>query len=261
MPRNLRVVHDTPGADTRFPKRGPPLLAVPIVSLFALASLVGCEGQPEVTDPSRLESASPEEHGPSSPGFRWSEVAIATGGPDGAECATQEFPSPECCQAFPGLPGCSWGACGDERDDIIREYVFYSVSLSPSCSDFASSGGSTHFSWTELNGGFSNGNPHSPFGMVKAALLDGLESTRTNYNGGGITLTSGYRCPHGNFGVGGVAQSFHMHGRAGDMYSASHSWTEQEFNLLKAAADSTSPPPIESFFWHTYTDRHYHAAW
>jgi hypothetical protein len=56
-----------------------------------------------------------------------------------------------------------------------------------------------------------------------------------------------------------VPQSYHVHGRAADMYSAAHPWTEAEFNLLKAAADSHSP--IESLFWNSYTDHHYHAAW
>jgi Peptidase M15 len=95
--------------------------------------------------------------------------------------------------------------------------------------------------------------------MIRAALTTGLETTRTNYNRGGIRLTSGYRCPHGNANVGGVVNSLHVHGRAADMYSADHTWTETEFNLLKAAADATGP--IESFTWTEYDDHHYHAAW
>jgi hypothetical protein len=142
---------------------------------------------------------------------------------------------------------------------MIEEYRAGNVNLSPACNDFASSGGSTHFSWDELNGGFSNGNPHSPFGIVTSTLTSKLEDTRTNYNRGGITLSSGYRCPHGNANVGGVMQSLHMHGKAADMFSASYAWTEAEFNLLKDAADDTSP--TESFSWDTYTDHHYHAAW
>jgi hypothetical protein len=150
--------------------------------------------------------------------------------------------------------------CGDERTEIIQEYATYGVNTPhPTCSEFASSGGSTNFSWSELNGGFSSGNPHSPWGIVKSGLTTGLEATRTNYNRGGITLTSGYRCPHGNYAVGGVSQSLHMRGRAADMKSAEHSWTETEFGLLKTAADATSP--TESFFWNTYPDHHYHAAW
>jgi hypothetical protein len=149
--------------------------------------------------------------------------------------------------------------CDDERTNMIEEYRAGQVAWTPACSDFANSGGSAHFSWNELNGGFSNGNPHSPWGIVKAALTTGLENTRTNYNRGGILLSSGYRCPHGNANVGGVQQSLHMHGRAADMFSADHAWTEAEFALLKQAADLTNPS--ESFSWSTYTDHHYHAAW
>jgi len=60
-------------------------------------------------------------------------------------------------------------------------------------------GGTTNFSWDALNGNFSNGNPHRPWGIVREGLTTGLEATLTNYNCGGILLTSGYRCPHGNF--------------------------------------------------------------
>ena len=149
--------------------------------------------------------------------------------------------------------------CGDDRTAIIAEYTTHNVSWKPTCADFASSGGSAHFSWNELNGGFADGNPHASWGIVRAGLTTGLESTRTNYNRGGIRLSSGYRCPHGNANVGGVSNSLHMHGRAADMYSTDHEWTEDEFNLLKAAADATGP--AESLFWHSYSDRHYHAAW
>jgi len=95
---------------------------------------------------------------------------------------------------------------------------------------------------------------------VTLSGLDGLEATRTNYNRGGIRLSSGYRCPHGNDAVDGVANSLHMQGRAADMYSADHPWTEEEFDLLKAAADATNP--VQSTDWDEYpNDRHYHAAW
>lgn len=57
----------------------------------------------------------------------------------------------------------------------------------------------------------------------------------------------------------GVNNSLHMQGRAADMYSASYAWTEEEFNLLRDAAMLTGP--TESLFWHSYSDRHYHAAW
>lgn len=113
--------------------------------------------------------------------------------------------------------------------------------------------------WSELNGGFSTGNPHNPWGIVRLALTTGLEATRTNYNRGGIRLSSGYRCPHGNAQVGGTQQSLHVHGRAADRYSADHPWTEEEFRPLREAASLTGP--VELLSWSTYPDHHLHAAW
>lgn len=98
--------------------------------------------------------------------------------------------------------------------------------------------------------------------MIKQALLDGLEQTRTNYDDGEIRLTSGYRCPHGNAAVGGDTISFHMHGRAADMKSADYEWTRQEFNKLQRAARETDPSPVNLTDWSKYPDdRHLHAAW
>jgi len=155
-------------------------------------------------------------------------------------------------------------ACPDTVQKIIGEYATFNVTFRPTCAAFDSTGGSTHFSWSELNGGWQRGNPHRPWGLVTTGLTTGLEATRTNYNRGAILLTSGYRCPHGNAAVGGVPQSLHMQGRAGDMYSADHgglNWKKPEFELLKAAADATVPRPMESFKWSMYKDHHYHAAW
>ncbi len=152
-------------------------------------------------------------------------------------------------------------ACADTVHTIIGEYTTFQVNLQPTCADFANAGGTTNFSWSELNGGWSTGNPHQPWGMVRQGLTGGLEATRTNYNRGGIRLSSGYRCPHGNQAVGGVVNSLYMHGRAADMYSADHPWTQQEFDRLRRAAGKTNPPPLELFQWTTYVDHHLHAAW
>jgi len=147
----------------------------------------------------------------------------------------------------------------DDLDELRQEYIDMGKQSRPGRSSFSASGGTANFSWSELNGGFTDGNPHPPWGMVTQTLIDKLEATRTNYNRGGIRLSSGYRCPHGNRIVGGKPESHHIYGRAADMFSASYTWTEDEFNRLKAAADLTNP--LESFFWNTYDDHHYHAAW
>lgn len=151
--------------------------------------------------------------------------------------------------------------CGDDRDVMADEYSTHGVNWAPACTDFTDFGSTVNFSWSELNGGFSTGNPHQPWGHISGSLRVGLESTRSNYARGGIRLSSGYRCPHGNTAVGSTARqtSLHMHGRAADMYSSDHLWTEDEFNRLRLAASSTGPS--ELFQWSSYSDRHLHAAW
>lgn len=154
-------------------------------------------------------------------------------------------------------------ACHDTVRTIIAEYPTYQASPQPTCADFATTGGSEHFQWPELNNDWSQGNPHRPWSLIRQALLDGLESTRTNYNRGGVRLSSGYRCPHGNDGLpDAVVNSFHVHGRAADMYSADHAWTKAEFNKLRQAALATNPSPVEVLDWNYYsTNHHLHAAW
>jgi hypothetical protein len=154
--------------------------------------------------------------------------------------------------------------CGDERDVIIQEYLTHQVNFVPTCDDFSNGGDTDNFSWAELNGYFSGGNEtrHYPWGIVRQVLKAGLEATRANYNRGGIRLTSGYRCPAGNSAAGSKAPqtSLHMHGRAADMKSAAHTWTEAEFALLREAARLTNNA-VELSNWDDYPDHHLHAAW
>jgi hypothetical protein len=142
--------------------------------------------------------------------------------------------------------------------------VYFSLGLLPLCDsgdgDFRSSGGSAHFTWSELNGGFSTGNPNTPWGIVRGSLTTGLEATRTNYNRGGIRLTSGYRTPSGHANSGGVFGSHHVRGRAADMYSTDHAWDDTEFNLMRQA-DADTGDTVELLPWDSYADRHLHAAW
>lgn len=156
--------------------------------------------------------------------------------------------------------------CDAEAQTMAAEYedTVYHNSLRPNCLEFRNSGGSAHFSWSELNGGWAQGNPHSSWGLIKTSLTDGLEATRTSYNRGPILMSSGYRCPAGNKAVTGVDNSFHTHGRAGDMYSAwygGRDWSLEECALLRTAASETDPAPIELLACDHYTDRHLHGAW
>ena len=101
--------------------------------------------------------------------------------------------------------------CGDERDDIIREYVVRDLSSVPSCGRLSASGGSRWFSFAELNSGDHR------WAWIETALLDGLEGTRQAY-GEPMIITSGYRCPEKNATVPGAAtNSVHQFGRAVDV--------------------------------------------
>lgn len=44
-------------------------------------------------------------------------------------------------------------ACEDERNDLLREYAQFGVSWMPTCGDFASGGGTAHFSRAEVDAG------------------------------------------------------------------------------------------------------------
>ncbi|MCX6553298.1 MAG: D-Ala-D-Ala carboxypeptidase family metallohydrolase, partial [Acidobacteria bacterium] len=148
-------------------------------------------------------------------------------------------------------------ACGDERDSIISEYRAYEVPWTPTCSDFATGGGTTNFSWTELNR--LPGSGHPPWGIIRQVLWEGLENTRSQYNRGRVTITSGYRCPHGNAdpSIRGATSSRHLYGDAADMKSMDHPWSYDEWDLLRGAA-------IRAGAWiepYELSPSHVHADW
>ena len=148
--------------------------------------------------------------------------------------------------------------CGDsELDELMREYPQYGVNLMPNCDTFASSGASTHFTWSQLNGGFSTGSQHSPWGLVTQRLKNGLDYVASNYaNFARISLTSGYRCPHGNALVGGVSNSAHVHGIAADLLRPG--WTQAEFDAVKDVVESAGGSVNISYS--AYPDHHMHAV-
>jgi len=152
-------------------------------------------------------------------------------------------------------------ACQDERDIIIAEYLTGPMAnvWVPGCSDFSSGGGTTSFSWSELNR--SPGSGHPPWGIV--TIWTELEHTRNEYQDQPISIGSGYRCPHGNAAIGppaGASTSRHMRGDAADMKKVvqdPNDWDEDEFNLLKAAATEAG---FQYFLgWAAYASHHLHA--
>ena len=128
--------------------------------------------------------------------------------------------------------------CGDERDIVVAEYIRFKIQLwQPSCRDFTDTRVSTYFTWDELNGGFFDGNPHNPWGYVAPALITGLENLLLNYRGP-VSISSGYRCPHGNKEVGSQypATSRHMFGLAVDIRTGALGAAYDD--LSDAAADA-----------------------
>jgi hypothetical protein len=148
--------------------------------------------------------------------------------------------------------------CGDDRDTIIAEYYSFGAPNPPSCSDFQSSGGSEYFSWAELNGGFSTGNPHSPWGIVTLELSSGLDMTRAAY-GKPIIVNSGYRCPHGNNNVGSAPTSQHVQGLAADIRPTSANMSVQELILLEELAEEHGMATF-TLGYPTYAN-HVHVDW
>lgn len=128
--------------------------------------------------------------------------------------------------------------CGDERGNIIEEYVSRGVNLQPSCSDFTTSASSTYFSSSEYN---HNGYHH--YYISRSSLRSGADATRTNY-GGLLVVTSGYRCPDKQCDIncGAIGGGRHMHGDAIDFasYSSDATW-----DAIADAADSVAGSCIE----------------
>ena len=219
----------------------------------------GCEYVP--TDPCLLD--------PNAPGC-------------GDPCSNDPF-APGCpppCDINPDAEGCTptddgtgeqSNACNDERDRMFDEYATYGVIDRPaSCTVFTTSGGTAEFSWTQLNGGWADGNEHRPYGWIRGSLLNGLTQSSDNYwykFFGSINVRSGYRCPAANSRLANAAaQSYHIRGRAADMYGLSMfggntRYSESAYNRLAESVLSTYPRPVEIFSYFQYTDHHLHAAW
>ncbi len=175
---------------------------------------------------------------------------------------------------------CSGGGgpgCDDEQERIAQEYTDYAVEERdhPACDEIEENGNdATYFSWDELNGFWTDGNPHTNYGWVSQTLKDNLDQLRTNY-GEPLALSSGYRCPHGNASIQGAsATSWHLEGRAADisvkwLAGVSNDWNgmsaaEQAsvriiWNRLDDLARNLGTRDRQPFT--KYADRHYHAAW
>ena len=137
--------------------------------------------------------------------------------------------------------------CGDERDGIIEEYVARGLSVVPSCGHFSANRGSRWFSFAEMNSGDHR------WAWIERDLLDGLENIRREY-GAPMTITSGYRCPERNEGVGGAWNSPHQFGRAVDVSAE----TRDEQTALRALATIFGAKKTLGF---PRYPRHVHLEW
>ena len=143
-----------------------------------------------------------------------------------------------------------------------------------SCDKFTQSGGSAHFSWSELNGHWAQGNEpkHNPWGHIDPTLPPMLEDLRIRAidaglvdHAQGLPLSSGYRCPKGNASIPGAAErSYHMAGVAVDISTRSlwgglplEDW-KGKYEDLKAHADTLGFK--ELFEFDEYPDHHLHLS-
>jgi len=143
-------------------------------------------------------------------------------------------------------------ACGDERDDIIAEYVHLNIlfylgtspqSSAPRCQDFTSQAHSVFYSFDNLNTG-----DFPSWAIINATLTRGggagLDAWVRLAGGAPVRpLNSVYRNPVHNSGIGGAARSRHMFGDAVDMRNITR--TAQEHHVLRFAANRAKASYIE----------------
>jgi len=131
--------------------------------------------------------------------------------------------------------------CGDERDDIIQEYIAYSVGFTPPCEWFTQTARSAYFSFSELtvNSPYSWALIKWPL-VVAPSLNYGLDYWR-DLLGAPQIVNSGYRSPRHNHTVGGAPQSRHLWGDAVDLRNFTRS--ESEYWEKRYAAIGTPNQP------------------
>ncbi len=131
--------------------------------------------------------------------------------------------------------------CNDERDNIIKEYTTYKVSLKPTCFDFTQVRGNSEFPFSALNtGDYSWALIRDP--LTINAIQFGLVEWSSQY-GGSMIVNSAYRNPSRNSRVGGAKQSRHMYGDAVDIKNETRS--RNEYDQRAAAAQRARADYIE----------------
>ncbi len=139
-----------------------------------------------------------------------------------------------------------YGACGDNRDNIISEYIEYGVQLFPKCSWFTQTAHSQYFTFSQINTPCpSQGTPEYSWALVRQPLvisagrrygLDDWQNWYTRLTGDENlrTINSGYRDPYQNQLCGGAPQSRHQYGDAVDFRNVTR--TLSEWHTMWSAA-------------------------
>ena len=162
----------------------------------------------------------------------------------------QPFTSPGGYDAYQVLTG-GWvgflqidARCGDQRDQIIQEYISYSVffyqrstplASAPQCTDFTQFVQTASYNFGDLNTGdyLSWAIIRSPL-VAPASAGYGVDAWALQAGAPVRPLNSVYRNPARNFSVRGAPRSRHMFGDAVDMRNVTR--TVQEWNSLYKAA-------------------------
>jgi len=103
----------------------------------------------------------------------------------------------------------------DAIDKCRQEYIDMNKKTTPQRREFSDSGGSTNFSFVELNRG------NCGWAVIDGRLTAGLEAIRANLNDSTIIIGigGGYRNPihNANINPPGAVESWHIYGRAADV--------------------------------------------
>ncbi|MFZ2412146.1 MAG: D-Ala-D-Ala carboxypeptidase family metallohydrolase [Candidatus Methanoperedens sp.] len=125
-------------------------------------------------------------------------------------------------------------SCGDERDNIIKEYQDYHIAFIPVCDNFTQSASSANYSFRKLNTGkFLWALVRRPL-VVPAWEGNGLDEWIL-YIGEIHKINSAYRNPAHNANVGGAKSSRHLFGDAADLKNVTRTEEEHDFLARMAA--------------------------
>jgi len=154
--------------------------------------------------------------------------------------------------------------CRDDRDPLIKEYSTFKSGFTPVCSDFTGSNNaqpSPHFSFAQLDISDITRSEYVDWAILRSTLLNGLETTRGNYNNQSITIGSGYRSPKvQNIINPNAPRDRHIHGDAADMSTGNSQTTWNALHNAALATGACVEPELTPSGGGS-TVNHVHADW